>query len=265
MKQLPTYFPDLTDIIKNCIYIDKTKYISNLIYQTAPFFFSRPRRFGKSLLLSTLEAIFKGQRELFKGLWIENFPYDWESYPVIKLSLADIVNCSNAEDFNSSLNVSLNIIARREKIVLTGDQPGSMFKSLISELFRKSDYQKKVVVLIDEYDAPLLSVIENQPLADTIRKSLKSFYGVLKTMADSLRFLFITGVSKFTKTSIFSELNYLTDLTLKKDFAGICGFTEEELVTNFGCYLDKSLIHFKKTGFLAPEAGPADLLDKIRQ
>lgn len=210
------------------IYVDKTPHIYALIQREGVnnYFLSRPRRFGKSLLISTFKAVFQGKQALFQGLFI----YDkivWETYPIIHLSMAEIGFADMG--LAKALKNSLQEIARNEQLSFLEDTPGRMFRELIQLLHEK--YQKKVVVLIDEYDKPIIHGLEagNSDVAEANRDILKNFYGALKDADDYLRFMFITGVSKFAKVSIFSDLNHLTDLTLHKSYTTICGYSQSEL------------------------------------
>jgi Predicted AAA-ATPase/PD-(D/E)XK nuclease superfamily len=228
-RNFPTgsqYFQILME--DNAIYVDKTQFIVPLLAKkyNAQYFLSRPRRFGKSLFLSTLEQVFLGKKELFKGLYIED-KIDWDTYPVIRLSMDKI------GFFQSGLEVALydmlKSLAREHGITLESTLYSGQFGELIQKIAEK--HQKRVVLLIDEYDKPIITYIEKDGVeeAERNRDILKSFYGVLKNSGDHLRFLFITGVSKFSRVSIFSDLNHLTDLTLNDRYNAICGFTETEL------------------------------------
>ncbi|MDR1166987.1 MAG: AAA family ATPase [Deltaproteobacteria bacterium] len=233
---------------QNRIFADKTRLIYELITDETPFFLSRPRRFGKTLLVSVLKAIFEGRKELFQGLWIyERTDYDWEPSPVIHLSLSS-VKCQSPEILVDSLNFRLNLIAKKEKIELEAGAPSDRFLALIQELNVK--YDKRVVILIDEYDAPILKNIEKKKLAEATRGELRDFYGALKDCEDERGFVFITGVSKFAKTSLFSGVNNLTDITLEKKFANILGFTIEEFDHLFKEHMETILKEFmSKKGF----------------
>ncbi len=213
----------------NYLYVDKTEYLWNLVrLPKSMFFFSRPRRFGKSLTLSTLKAIFQGKKELFKGLYIENQPYDWKSYPVIHLDMGSITS-NLAKDLDKELFELVEDIANDFKIKLKRVKASTSFKELLQNLNKKYG---KVVILIDEYDKPILNNIENENLAE-LQKIMKGFYSVLKTCEPYERFVFITGVGKFLKVSIFSDLNNLTDISMSDDYATLCGYTQKELEENF--------------------------------
>jgi hypothetical protein len=220
------YFPKLIE--NDAIYVDKTQFIVPLLTRknNDVYFLSRPRRFGKSLFVSTIEQVFRGRQDLFKGLYI----YDkikWEEFPVIRLSL-DRIGFSEI-GLTEALTKAVQKVAHTYDIVLQEPSSALAFSELIEKLYEK--YQKNVVVLIDEYDKPIIHYIEkgNFDQAETNRDVLKAFYGVLKDSGQFLRFTFITGVSKFSKVSIFSDLNYFDDLTLDPDFMTVCGFTEAEI------------------------------------
>lgn len=215
-------------IQENRVYVDKTNLIYELVREGGEFvyFLSRPRRFGKSLLISTLKSIFEGKKEYFKGLYIYD-KIDWQTYPVIHISMTDIdfVNLG----LGKAIQRRLNEIAKEYEIVLNTDSENLQFKELIQSLYKK--HQTKVVILIDEYDKPITQGLEfdGVELAIKNRDWMKSFYSGLKDMDEYLRFIFITGISKFTKVSIFSELNHVTDITLDDRYVNLCGYTQAEL------------------------------------
>ena len=215
--------------LNDFIYIDKTQQIFELLEGAGYYFFSRPRRFGKSLLLSTLNYIFEGKKELFKDLWIEN-KIDWKSYPIIRLDFSAM----NYRDLglHESLFRRLRDIAKKYQLQIEDNSLKDFFEKLILELSKT----EKVVILIDEYDKPIVDYLEPEqiPTAKENRDILKNFYGVLKNLDGHIRFLFITGVSKFSKVSIFSDLNHLEDLTIDSSFATIVGYTQSELEKYFG-------------------------------
>ncbi|MEA3445463.1 MAG: AAA family ATPase [Bacteroidota bacterium] len=226
MKKLPIGRQEFSKIINdNCIYVDKTKYIYELLQQEY-FFLSRPRRFGKSLLLNTIKEIFLGNKELFKGLWIYD-KIDWQIHPVIKISFANI-DYGNL-GLSLAINNELDIIARKNNIQLEANTEGPKFRELIEKLSGK----EKVVILIDEYDKPIIDYLDNLVKAEENRETLKKFYSIIKDADQYIRFFFITGVSKFSKVSIFSDLNNLEDITLDRNFAAMLGWTQEELENYF--------------------------------
>jgi hypothetical protein len=215
-------------INSGAIYVDKTAFIIPLVEKEAKAYFSlsRPRRFGKSLFVKTLEQVFLGNKELFKGLYIYD-KIEWEAYPVIRLSM-DRIGFKDI-GLENALFETINNIAKKEHIVLENTSYSTRFSELIEKMYQK--YNKGVVILIDEYDKPIINYIEKggSAQAEANRDILKAFYGIMKDNGDFIRFSFITGVSKFAKVSIFSDLNYFTDLTLDTRFNNICGFTEAEI------------------------------------
>ncbi|MCL2059987.1 MAG: ATP-binding protein [Oscillospiraceae bacterium] len=231
MKKLPLGIQNIAEIISgDYVYVDKTRHIYNLINGTKYNFLSRPRRFGKSLLLDTIGEVFNGNRELFKGLWIYGSDYPFDKHPVIRLDMSNISN-ANPEILKKSLAFSLKMCIEKEGLNIVEDNTSYLFKRLIKSLHDK--YSNKVVVLIDEYDKPILDHIDNADVADANRQVVRGFYGILKSMEPYLRFTFITGVSKFTKTSIFSELNNLNDITMVERYADICGIPIGSLNNEF--------------------------------
>jgi len=232
-RRLPIGIQDFASIREEGFcYVDKTARVHQLITGSGrAFFLSRPRRFGKSLLCSTLGAIFEGRRELFKGLAIDSLDWEWKKHPLITLDLNPGNYLQGTVILNSSLTNALNNIARSYGLELRGQFAAEQFSNLISDLHEH--LKEKVVVIVDEYDKPLLSTIEAKELHIAMRNELKGFYSVLKSSDKDLRFVFLTGVSKFSHVSIFSDLNHLVDLTLDPRYADICGITQEEIEQNF--------------------------------
>ncbi|MCM1490937.1 MAG: ATP-binding protein [Muribaculum sp.] len=226
----PIGIQDFSEIInKGSIYIDKTKHIKLLLNDGKYFFLSRPRRFGKSLFLSTLQAYFEGRRELFKGLDIDSKEVDWTPRPVIKLSL----NTIDPRSEDSLTNYLGSIFREYENIYNIPDNDDEIsrrFEVIINTAFKQTG--RKVAILIDEYDAPLLNTLENDTLNNSYRNTLRSVFSVLKNADACIEFAFITGVSRFSHTSLFSGANNLKDISLENKYAAICGITEEELKTN---------------------------------
>jgi hypothetical protein len=219
------------------IYVDKTEYIYRLVKEgSGYYFFSRPRRFGKSLLLSTVEYLFKGERELYKGLYIEE-KWNWEEkYPVIRIDFAkDVVK---KEDLKEKMYQELrkNYMWNKEEMPKETRNESILLEELIMRISERE--KKQVVVLVDEYDKPILDVIEDKKEAEEVRKELKGFYSTLKGLDRYIRFVLITGVSKFSKVSLFSGLNQLEDISLSKEYGDICGYTQGELEKNFKEYLE---------------------------
>jgi len=227
MRKLPTGIQDFEKLRQeNCVYVDKTQYVYQLTQNAAPYFLGRPRRFGKSLFLSTLKAYFEGKKELFEGLKIAGLEKDWTEYPVFYLDF-NVGLLIKAENVSEQLNVKI-----RELELLWGQKTDTGDLAIRFEAVIKSAYEqtgKRVVVLIDEYDKPLLNTMNDQTANEEIRTLLKSFYGVLKSADAYLRFVFLTGVTKFSKVSVFSDLNQLIDISLDSKFSDICGITQTEL------------------------------------
>ena len=230
MKDITSYVYNFEELIQgNFLYVDKTECIWQLIRpSSAGYFLSRPRRFGKSLTVSTLKAVFEGKKELFKGLAIYDKPYDWKPYPVIHLDLNGW-NFSTQDELNSSLCGLVRECAEDHNIKIQDDAPEKMLRQLIRALSSSAP----VVILLDEYDKPILNSI-GTPEARLILADLKSFYSVIKAFESKLRFAFITGVSKFCHVSLFSDLNNLTDISMDARYATMFGYTQEELEANFG-------------------------------
>jgi hypothetical protein len=233
MKNLPIGIQTFSKLINgNCLYVDKTKDIYNLISGGGGYYFiSRPRRFGKSLLISTLYELFSGNKELFKGLWIYD-KIDWNTYPVIHIDFSHIAY-ENSDILIRSLEETLQKFADQYRLQLTSINYKTRFKELIEKIALTTE--KKVILLIDEYDKPIIDFIETEEtkIALDNRGVLKRFYSVLKGSDKYIRFVFITGVSKFSRVSIFSDLNNLYDITIDDNFSTLLGLTQEELLRYF--------------------------------
>ena len=222
------------------IYVDKTTFVWNLVQASNPYFLSRPRRFGKSLFLSTLAAYFLGQKELFKGLYVEQAETAqaaqegraaWQEYPVFYLDF-NTGNYNGMEALMENLNIFLYRLEEIYGRVAIEETPAKRFEGLLERAYKKTG--KQVVILVDEYDKPMLQTMGvNAALNEQYRNMLKAFYSVIKTCDQYIRFAFLTGVTKFSKVSIFSDLNNLKDISLHENYAGICGITQEELEENF--------------------------------
>ena len=212
------------------LYVDKTAMVYRLASEGKTYFLSRPRRFGKSLLLSTFESFFLGKKELFQGLAIENLETEWKQYPVFHLDL-------NAEKYTTPEALVLFLNARLcqwESLYGKGigeESLSTRFAGVIRRACEQTGSQ--VVVLIDEYDKPLLQALLDEPLLEEYRRTLKAFYGVLKSADRYLRFVLLTGVTKFAQVSVFSDLNQLNDISMKSPYATVCGITQQELVNTF--------------------------------
>jgi hypothetical protein len=230
-RKLPIGIQTFEKIIDgNCYYVDKTRYIQTLASRGDYYFLSRPRRFGKSLLLSTIKAAFQGKRALFSGLFLES-SWDWKKiHPVIHISFGSGV-VRSVEELQTHFTEMLSDQRREHGIDSRKTSLSGQFAELISELSAK--YSQKVAVLVDEYDKPILDNIENPALAGQIRDELKNYYSVIKDSDLYIEFVLITGVSKFSKVSLFSGLNNLEDITLNPEYSAICGYTQAELETVF--------------------------------
>ncbi|MGI5065467.1 ATP-binding protein [Treponema putidum] len=235
IRKLPIGVQSFEDLrVKNFIYVDKTEYVSKLAAENKVFFLSRPRRFGKSLFLSTLKAYFLGKKELFKGLYIEDAEEKqaelegreaWIKYPVLHLDF----NGGIYDTSDGLLNRFLSFFNEYEEIYKsTGLDIPDRFKNLIKKIYETTG--KQVVILVDEYDKPLLeTMIINEPLNEEYRRILKGFYGVIKACDEYIRFAFLTGVTKFSKVSIFSDLNNLRDISMLPEYDAVCGITQKEM------------------------------------
>jgi hypothetical protein len=226
----PVGYQDFEEIRKGgFLYVDKTDLIYRLVHTSKYAFLSRPRRFGKTLLTSTLHYYFDGRKDLFTGLAMEKLEKDWIQYPVLHFDISLAKDCSPKEmtkELHKMLNEYDNIYG-----IHTTSTPGSRLNELIRHIYHTTG--KQVVLLIDEYDAPVMKVLHKQEVVKEVRERMSNFYTALKPNDKYLRFVFITGVSTFSQMGIFSELNNLTKITGNNDFAAICGITEEELTNNF--------------------------------
>ena len=230
-KSLPLGRQHLSQFVEgNLIYVDKTPIIFRLVREGGAYFLSRPRRFGKSLLVDILKNIFLGNQHLFKGLWIYD-KIEWKEHPVIHLDFSSVEYESLG--LSNAIMKELDLIAKDYQVSLSSISPKGKLKELIENLSEKAP----VALLIDEYDKPITDYITDLPKANENRETLREFYGALKSLGDKLRIIFITGIAKFARVSLFSVLNQLTDLTLKKNYASLCGITQEELIQYFGDYL----------------------------
>ncbi|MDR3189080.1 MAG: AAA family ATPase [Prevotellaceae bacterium] len=227
----------------DCLYVDKTKSIYQMLTSGRIYFLSRPRRFGKSLLLSTMEAVFKGKKELFEGLYIYD-KWDWsQQEPVIRIDWT-LINHATPEEMKVSMVGYLKENAENYQITLTATSAPDCFRELMRKLHEKTG--RKVVVLIDEYDKPITSHLFDEDL-DVIRRAVHDFYQVMKGSDEHLKFLFLTGVSKFSGLSVFSALNNLQDITMHEQYASVCGYTQAELESCFPEYIDATAQRLKMT------------------
>jgi hypothetical protein len=266
MIKLPAQGQDFSLIrLNNCLYIDKTEYIYKLITNPGSYFLSRPRRFGKSLLLSALAELFRGRQELFKGLWIDSSGYDFKKYPVLKLTMTG--PSDTPEALQTTIMNQLENAASDNGLSVERTSPSIMLTKIMIALKQRAADKKgeKTVVLIDEYDAPVHSVISSPAQAEKILKELHDFYVSFKTYADNgdIHFVLVTGVTKFAKAAIFSGFNNLDDLTLQEKYNGICGFTISEFEAYFKDYLPEFLRFQIDRGYAAKTTTETELKDMI--
>ncbi|MDR0688253.1 MAG: ATP-binding protein [Prevotellaceae bacterium] len=244
MKNLPIGIQSFEKLRESgFLYVDKTKEIYEMIGNGGAYFLSRPRRFGKSLLVSTMEAVFRGKKELFEGLYIYD-RWRWsQQYPVVRIDWT-LINHSTLAEMKISLCRYLRSVAKRYGVTLGGETAPDCFDELLTQLHEQAG--EKVVVLVDEYDKPVTSHLFDDQL-DDIRRAVHDFYQVMKGADEHLRFIFLTGVSKFSGLSVFSALNNLNDISLHERFASICGYTQEELEANFSEHIGSAAEHLKMT------------------
>ena len=237
LKQLPVGIQTFSEVInRNCLYVDKTAYIQKMLELSKYIFLSRPRRFGKSLLVSTLQSYFEGRKDLFKGLYIEQVEKDWTEYPVLRFDMSSSKHMEK-EQLEDYLRDMLAANEERFGISTNNPEPSLRLKNLIAKVYEKTG--KQVVILIDEYDAPLLDVLHEREQLPVLRQVMRNFYSPLKAADPYLKFVFLTGITKFSQLSIFSELNNLVNISMDTEFASICGFTEEEVRTQMADYVDR--------------------------
>ncbi|MDR2142492.1 MAG: AAA family ATPase [Deltaproteobacteria bacterium] len=260
MKSLPLSIQSLKKIIdKGAIYVDKTDLISDLI-QYEQVFLSRPRRFGKSLFLDTLEEVFRGNADLFSGLKIADSGYEFKKYPVIRLNMA--VNSRSPEILEKRLlEILAAIAAPYPKVSLRSADPGGALQGLIEDI--SVECGEKVVALVDEYDYPVSKYIDNLPLAEANTDVLSSCYVGFKDMDKYLRFVMVTGVTRYAMMGLSAGLNQLVDISFDPKYATICGFTPDELDQYFGDRYSSTLETLKSTDYLPPESSEADLRQEI--
>ena len=255
MEKLPIGIQDFGELRRGgYVYVDKTELIHRMVTMGKPYFLSRPRRFGKSLLVSTLKALFEGKRELFEGLWIAD-RWDWQqTNPVLHFSFEAM--SYHQAGLETALMEHLRLQADQSGVGLRGSDYKAQFASLISETAKKHG---QVVLLVDEYDKPITDYLNEEDMvrAKANRDLLREFYGVLKSADEHLRLVFITGISKFSKVSIFSHLNNLSDLTLHRAYATLTGYTPSELKHYFAPHL--------QAAGQALELSAEALLDHIRE
>ena len=255
LKRLPVGIQTFDKLIQGgYLYIDKTAHIHKMVSESNYIFLSRPRRFGKSLLVSTLQSYFEGKKELFKGLAIEQLEKEWTQHPVLRFSLASGKHMEKEQLERYLLDI---LSDNEERFGLHSDKVDTniRLKDLIKNVYDKTG--KQVVVLIDEYDAPLLDVVHENEQLPILRQVMRNFYSPLKDCDPYLRFVFLTGITKFSQLSIFSELNNLKNISMLPEFAAICGITVEEMQTQMADYIDV----FAET----EETGHEEMVEKLKK
>ena len=246
LKRLPVGIQTYEKLVdNNCLYVDKTQFIYKMIKLGNYIFLSRPRRFGKSLLVSTLAAYFEGKKHLFKGTFIDGVEKDWTEYPVLRFDMSTAKHVDT-----ESLTIELaGKLTDYEKIYGPNDASKPNLNQRLEGLIQRAYEQtgKQVVVLIDEYDAPLLDVAHEKTQLDDLRQIMRNFYSPLKACDKYLKFVFITGITKFSQLSIFSELNNLNNISMQEQFAAVCGITVEEVQTQMSDYIDRLAQKYEQT------------------
>ena len=232
MKKLPIGISSFEEIrTEGYYYVDKTHFVKKLVDEGKYYFLSRPRRFGKSLFVDTLKSAFEGKRELFTGLYLEN-NWNWnQNYPVVRISF-DQGKIRSSNELEEYIKADIKFWSKIYEIDITEKIYYKSFFELVYKIYQKT--RKKVVLLVDEYDKPILDNIEKKETAAEIREVLKGFYQTIKGIDQYLKFVFITGISKFAKISLFSGLNQLEDISLNQEYGDLCGYTEKELLLTFG-------------------------------
>ncbi|MDR1655989.1 MAG: AAA family ATPase, partial [Deltaproteobacteria bacterium] len=266
-KLLPLNDPTFAEIRnpdKPLLYADKTQYIYELLRSNLKnFFLSRPRRFGKSLLLSTIKELFVGDPKIFEGLWIagEEVHYVFPRHPVLHLSLS--VSSTSSERLEANIIANLSDIAKKSNLDVMGDSPDIYFGRLIKALYESTN--SKVVILVDEYDAPVTRMMEDQKIAKSNAKVLHDFFAILKApdVVPCIHFTMVTGITRYALTSMDSGANHLNDISLNPKYGGICGFLRDELVPLFADRLETTLSELKIKGIMKPSDGQKQLIDKI--
>ena len=256
VKEIVTDSYDFEALVtsKDIIYVDKTAYVAKMVMSRSRFFFiSRPRRFGKSLMCSTLDALFSGKKELFSNLYIGGTDYDFKAYPVLRFDFS-VLESTSYENFLIALRLQLKNLAAEHDITLQDSSPAIMLTSMLMKL-------ENPVIIIDEFDSPLIDAVSegSQELAEKMQRDFNAFYKVIKSCTGKIRFLFITGCTKLSGLSIFSALNNLNDISLDPDYAGMSGYTEEELVRYFSEHIGQKLSMPE-----SPYSSKEEFLDALR-
>ncbi|MGM9687758.1 MAG: AAA family ATPase [Alloprevotella sp.] len=245
LKRLPVGIQTFSEVKKlDCLYIDKTEYVWKMTQLSKYIFLSRPRRFGKSLLVSTLQAYFEGRKELFKGLAIERLEREWVEYPVLRLDMSGGKHMEQGQ-LERYIGRRLAEYELRYGITQPAFDLNDRFTALIQAAYSQTGRQ--VVVLIDEYDAPLLDVVHEDERLPQLRQVMRNFYSPLKASDPYLKFVFLTGITKFSQLSIFSELNNLKNISMMPDYAAVCGIAKEEMLTQMSDYVDDFAAYGQKS------------------
>jgi hypothetical protein len=263
MKKLPVGIQSFRRIIEDgYVYADKTREIHELVTGGQYYFLSRPRRFGKSLLIDTIAKLFSGDRTLFEGLWIAGAESDWgfEAHPVIHLDMTQF-SLASPESLEADLVTKLGKMAEAEGLGKLSGSPQMCFQTLIEGLAATSG--RCVVVLIDEYDKPIVDYLHDTVMAERMRFTLGNFYGVLKGQDANLRFVLLTGITKFAKLSLFSKLNNFSDITLNRRYAAICGITEQDFDRLLAERIPQYIREQKAIGFPDGDRSPAEIRKDI--
>ena len=252
LKRLPVGIQTFAKLVEqNCLYVDKTMYIHKMLNASNYIFLSRPRRFGKSLLVSMLQSYFEGRKELFKGLYIDQVEKEWTERPVLRFDMSASKHMEK-EQLENYLRYILGENERHFGLSSDHPDPNIRLANLIKGVYEKTG--KKVVVLIDEYDAPLLDVVHEEKMLPKLRHVMRNFYSPLKASDPYLHFVFLTGITKFSQLSIFSELNNLKNISMEPDFAAICGISVEEVQQQMADYVESFAEKKKMTAEQALEA-----------
>lgn len=255
LKLYPIGIQTFEEIIKkSMLYVDKTEYVYRMANSGKYFFLSRPRRFGKSLLTSTFHSYFAGKKELFKGLAIEKLEMEWTEFPVLHFDMSGGKHLDK-DELETYIGYQLENLEHKFGITQHREGVNNRLDNLITTAYKQTS--KQVVVLIDEYDAPLLDVVHEDEKLPILRNVMRNFYSPLKKCESYLRFVFLTGITKFSQMSIFSELSNITNISMRDDYAGICGITMDELTTQMSADVDALAEKMGKTR--------EETLDKLRE
>ena len=258
MNKISTAASDFKQLIEaEYLYVDKTPYIYRMVRESLQnyFFISRPRRYGKSLFCSTLEALFKGERDLFEGLYIDSTDYAFTPYPVLHFDFSNFETRTN-DDFIATLENEIKKAAAVYGVKTKGQMPSLMLDNLINDIY--SQEGKEVVMIIDEFDSPVIDSLD-KPTLSFIKEVFQNFYATVKKNTEKIRFFFMTGITKLSNMSIFSKMNNLVDLSMDDDFASLFGYTDDELDEYFSFYLEECFERNKETYPTYPS-----MLDAIR-